>query len=151
AARTAIGNFLSAGQRIVAIDFNANGGWVVVTDTSQAYGGLVPQSLKDKIAEYRQKNWAIEDVDVTSNSYVVIGSGNLASWTSALDNTLEQVLSDRLASKRKMRQVDIGFDGRWAVVADQASATEGVSTQFADRLRAMAEDERSISRFMFGL
>ena len=149
--RAAIGGFLSAGKRLIAIDFNESGGWVVVAEDDEAYGGPIPVGLADKIAQYRTNGWQIQDVDITDNGYVVVGSGNLVSWTASLDNTLESVLSDRIASKRKVRQVDIGFDGRWMVAADQESATEGVSTQLTDRLRAMAESRRFISRFMFGL
>ncbi|MFZ5896028.1 MAG: serine hydrolase domain-containing protein [Myxococcota bacterium] len=150
AARTAIEGYITGGQRIVAVDFNSASGWVVVTSTTQSYGGSVPQSVRDKISEYRTNRRTIEDVDITTTGYVVVGSGSLVSYSS-IDNDLASVFADRLVSKRKVRQVDIGFDGRWAVVSDQAPATEGASSQFTERLETMAREGWVPSRFMFGL
>jgi CubicO group peptidase (beta-lactamase class C family) len=59
-------------------------------------------------------------------------------------------LADRLRSKRRVEQVELGFDGRWVAVAGQEPAFEGISDQLADRLRSSARDEVHVSKLMLG-
>ncbi|MBL8957023.1 MAG: beta-lactamase family protein [Myxococcaceae bacterium] len=150
ATRTAIESYIAGRHKFVAIDFNSAGGWVVVTTTAQTYGGAVPQSLKDKIAEYRTNGWALEDVDVTTDGYVVVGSGGTVSYSLPGAHPAEAVLYDRHASKRKVRQVDLGLDGSWVVVSDQETAAGGIPDRLRGRLRTMARERRFISRVYTG-
>lgn len=150
AVRSAIDVFIQSGQRIAVIDFNAAGGWVVMTSNQESYGGTVPQSFKDKVAIYRQSGYRIEDADITNDGYVIIGTGTRVSWSLPGSHPLEQVLEDRAVSKRKVRQVDIGFDGRWVVVSDQEAATGGADGIIKYRLRTLAEVGNDISKVTFG-
>lgn len=152
APRAAIEAYLAAGKRIAAIDFNSAGGWVVVTTAlDRSSGGVVPAGLVAKLDQYRVEGWSVEDVDITETGYVVVGNGSLVSYSLPGSHPIEKVLADRHASKRKVRQVDLGFDGRWAVVSDQEPATNGVGSQLLSRLHLMAEGRRAVSRLMFGL
>jgi CubicO group peptidase (beta-lactamase class C family) len=149
--RLAVGLLLSAGQQVRAMDFNPGGGWVVIGDSDYLSGGLVPQSALDAIEWYLDtQGWLIRDVDITAGGYVILGPGTAVSY-SGIDSDLAAVLADRAAGQRTVQQVEIGFDGHWAVVSSQAPATEGVSTTLAESLKDAAEEGWRVSRMMLGV
>jgi CubicO group peptidase (beta-lactamase class C family) len=147
--RTAVADLSRNGQAIRAVSINAADGWVAVGAAGWRSGGAVPRSAKDKIAQYFANGWAIRDVDISESGYVVLGSGTLASY-SGTDADLQRYLADRLRSKRRVEQVALGFDGRWAAIAGQEPASEGLSSQLASRLATSAADEVHMSKLMIG-
>jgi len=146
---TALSSLRRLGQPLRAVSINAANGWVAVGDQSYRSGGSVPASAIAKLDQYFANGWEIRDADITNTGYVILGSGTLASYVN-VDGDLMQFLADRLRSKRRVEQVALGFDGRWAAVAGQEPAFEHVSDQLANRLRTAARDEVHVSRLALG-
>lgn len=147
--RDAVRSVLRRGETVMAMSINASNGWVVVGESSYSTGGPVPQAAKNKLAYYFDRGWGIRDVDITDQGYVILGSGSLASYWN-VDADLRRYLYDRHASRRTVQQVEIGFDGRWAAVAGQEPAHEGLSSQLAGRLESSAKNQVHVSRLMIG-
>ena len=137
------------GETIRAVDVNAAGGWVIIGDAIWRSGGPVSQLTKDAITDWFAQGWAIRDLALTDTGYVMLGQGNLARYAN-VDADLSAFLADRLASGRKVEQVDIGFDGRWVAIAAQETAGEGNTSQLASVLRSAAMDAKHLSRLMLG-
>ncbi len=149
ALHTALTTLQRNGRSLRAVALNADSGWVAVGETGWYWGGNVPKSARDKIAQYFANGWTIRDVALTTGGYVVLGTGTLASYA-GVDPDLMRFLADRHASKRRVDEVAIGFDGRWAVVAGQEPAFEKISSQLENRLNASARDAVHVSRLLIG-
>jgi CubicO group peptidase (beta-lactamase class C family) len=139
----------SQGETLRAVAINAAGGYVIVGDSTYRVGGAVAQGVQDKLSEYFDNGWGVRDVELTDVGYVILGSGNLASY-SGVPESLSLVLADRLKSRRTVQQVALGFDGRWAVVSGQEPATRGASSQLVNLLRASARNQVHVSKLMLG-
>jgi CubicO group peptidase (beta-lactamase class C family) len=150
AVRDAVDYFRDDDQRIHAVDVNEHGDWVVAAADGWLHSLHMPGGIIAKVNEYYANDWSIRDLDLLDHGYVLLGEGDKANWRN-IDPEMEAVLEDRIASKRTVQLVDVGYDDRWVVVSGQEAATEGVSTRLADRLRINAGDERMTSRFTLGL
>jgi CubicO group peptidase (beta-lactamase class C family) len=80
----------------------------------------------------------------------VVGAGNHVD-SQGIDLELKRFLDDRNASKREIQVVDVHFDGRWAAVAGQESASAHASDRLQDRFRTNSINAHTASRFTFGL
>lgn len=137
----------SKGQQPRAVDINADGGYVIIADGAYHIGGSVNQAAKDKIAEYYSKGWKIREVETTTSGYVILGDGNLASYSNT-GTQLMALLADRLKSKRRIEQVEIGLDGGWVVISDQEPAVAQASSSLASSLKSAAKSGRHMSKLM---
>ncbi len=139
----------SKGQTIRAVDINTQGGWVIIGDTMYKTGGEVNQLAKDKIAQYFANGWAIRDVEVSTNGYVILGQGTLVSYANT-GAQLSAFLADRIKSRRRIEQVEIGLDGGWVVIADQEAAVADVAPIIRGSLAAAARAQAHMSKLMLG-
>ncbi|MEZ4228818.1 MAG: serine hydrolase [Polyangiaceae bacterium] len=137
----------SHGHQPKAVDINADGGYVIIADDTYHIGGSVNQSAKDAIANYYSKGWNIREVETTSTGYVILGDGSRASYANT-GTELMRVLADRVRSKRRVEQVEIGLDGGWVVISDQEAAVAQASPSLAASLKNAAKAGRHMSKLM---
>lgn len=149
--RNAVTGYVAAGHRVKGADCSENGACIVIYENWGVHRvGAIPQNLLDKITEYQANGWQVRDVDVTASGYVLLGPGNVASYA-GVDSDLNAALHDRHASKRQVQQVEVGFSGEWAVLADQNPMYENVHQTIVDRLIAIGKSNRRIDQFLIGV
>lgn len=151
AIRLAIAQRLAAGDVVRAVDVNPAGGWVVVGTSTYHSGGALPPGVLSQLDWYQAtQGYVVRDLEITNTGYVIVGPGSTASYSS-IDADLADAIYDRRASGRRIAAVEIGQDGRWAVVADQAAMYEGVSSTLESRLRTSAQSGVAVSRLHLGV
>jgi hypothetical protein len=94
--------------------------------------------------------WGIEPtvVELTSGGWVMI-AGSLAAYQ-GLTPDLRDAIVDRSKAKRTIRDLSIGFDGSWALLADQNPMWDSVPASLKSRLWTTSSTRQAVDRVLLG-
>lgn len=147
---TAVKNYVASGHTVKAADCSETSACIVIYENWGLHKvGTIPQNLKDTLTTYQNNGWEVRDVEMTANGFVLLGPGSIASYA-GVDNDLKAAIYDRRASKRKIRQVEVGFNGEWALLADHNPMYENVHSTIVSRLDNIGKGHRRFDTFLIG-
>jgi CubicO group peptidase (beta-lactamase class C family) len=114
------------GRTIEAADCASNGVCALVHSQGVYANGPVPALLTTRVNGWHAAGRTIEDLELLgANSYVLLGSGAAVSHVN-VPTELARAIADRADSGRAIRDVSVGFDGRWWVQADSHAMYAGL-------------------------
>jgi CubicO group peptidase (beta-lactamase class C family) len=144
---------LNAGRRVVAGDCSESDACVVVYDDwSTTTRNTVPSCVASIVGDYEDEGWVIRDIEITDNACLILGTGNLATYSTSLDPELQRAVYDRRASGRSIDSVTVGFNQEWALVAGHNPMYSGIPDRLVTRLQTQAKDtERKADTLVLGV
>ena len=144
-----VNNYVQAGNSVKGADCNAAGACIVVYQNwawhQLGYG--VPSSVKDRIEHFESKGWSIRDLEMTNSGYVILGKGTRY-FAEGLPSGLNKALKDSHKANRKIRDVSIGFENEWALIAGHNPMYRGISTKLANRLNSISNSNGRLRELM---
>lgn len=139
-----INQYIASGREIDAVAFTPTGGWVVAAEDWLWRSAGLPHStlLNDKVKARQNAGHRIDEIAFTASGWTVI-SGNWA-YSKNIPSSLFAAIKERHKSKRKIKRISIGPDGRWVLIANQWFASHGLSNTMVNKLKMWQKTERSI-------
>jgi CubicO group peptidase (beta-lactamase class C family) len=138
------------GRTIYEIDCRDDGLCVAIHSMGILANGALPAGLS-----YRVNQWIsvyhleIRDFELSDTGWLIVGPGSLAAYKD-LPAGLGEAIYDRRASKRQLRDVAIGFDGEWALLADNNPMTSDAPAGLESRLWTTSSSGIDVDRILLG-
>ena len=144
ATKNKINQYISSGRTIDVVAFTPSGSWVVVAEDWFWKSAGIPHSdlLLNKVKSRQNNGYRIDEIAFTDNGWTVV-SGNWA-YSKNIPSNLYAAIVERHKSNRRIKNISIGSDGRWLLIADQWFASEGLSTSMTNNLKMWQRTERSL-------
>jgi CubicO group peptidase (beta-lactamase class C family) len=140
---------LAFGRTIRAADCNAAGVCVLVHSAGYYTNGVIPAALGTTINSWTSAGTVIRDVELAGSGWLLLGPGNVAAY-SGLDTDLRDAIWDRHGAARTIRDVSVGTDGRWMLLADQNPMSEGLSASQLSTLNNVVRGEHAVDKLLLG-
>lgn len=139
---------------IRAMDMNQAGGWAVVSANGDfAVGGALPYGFATRLNSAISLGWNIVDIELTDEGFAIVaadGRYTTRRFESNFDG-MDLVLADLARSNRRLQQIEVGFDNRWTVVADQNPFTHEALFDQRYVLEEMARSGWSVDVLELGI
>ena len=148
-----IQEFLATGRTIDVVAFTPGGDWVVVAEdflwrTGGILGGdVLVETLFDWMRTGRRVTDVVFDADGHGWSWVAED----AAYTWYMPEDFHAAVFERRQSRRRIGQMAMGFDGSWAVLADQSFASDRLAEGLHDQLRDLQRRSIRHDRLLIGL
>ena len=146
----AVKNYVDNGHRVVGADCNDNGSCIVIYENWGHHRiGTMPSGLVSRLNQFRNENWKIRAVEITNSGYVLLGPDKVVGWAGT-KNGLGKALEDTQIADRKIRDLSVGFNNEWALIAGHNPMYRDISASLINKLNITANSSRRLRNITIG-